>query len=406
MLREKSPDCHTDMWAGLLVMLRAYPGIPRAVDVPKRVLPVLWSSVRHAFYGSGNASYPALLPLMLLLAPEVGHGMALQRGQFAQAPAKLSLPRLLADPSTLAVPAQGTKAMAMWSQLLRCLWQGMAATCSASTNGTEAGRAAFCECAARSLSLAGDAVVEGRGAHTWSRELADAGLGTLLQATILPAATGSGPAADCAARLVGQLIAALQGPSLDAVLQLTSRHLCAALKQLLGSVRIQAAAPAAAADVLAQPREGDASSSDSADVAPATWPGLLHAVDVLGQYAPKTTHAERLAGPLLLELVDAGLDGDPHATQLAAALLAHQRDSGGEEGREGQGAGASGALKSRVLEALTRCVGGSLVPGRICATCWHTVWGTSETWLVITTCSASERARSVAELGGSWASSM
>lgn len=68
-LRDKDPGCHAAMWSAVLSWLQAFPGLTAAAGPPKHTLNPLLSATRHAFYGSGAASFPAVLPCMALLAP-------------------------------------------------------------------------------------------------------------------------------------------------------------------------------------------------------------------------------------------------------------------------------------------------------------------------------------------------
>ena len=64
---EREPGCHPEMWEAVLAFARAHPSAWAGINLQKAFLPRLWVLLRHGCYGSGAASYPALLPLVAAL---------------------------------------------------------------------------------------------------------------------------------------------------------------------------------------------------------------------------------------------------------------------------------------------------------------------------------------------------
>jgi hypothetical protein len=82
-LAEREPGVHHAMWDMLLSFARRFPQGWGAVNARKAVLPGLWALLKHAAYGSAEASYPCLLVLTSLLPPEViGEGPGFWRELF------------------------------------------------------------------------------------------------------------------------------------------------------------------------------------------------------------------------------------------------------------------------------------------------------------------------------------
>jgi hypothetical protein len=67
-------DCagHQQMWECILVYMKTFPTSWNLVNLPKAVLPRLWSFVRHAAYGSVEISHPCLVPFIDLYAQASG----------------------------------------------------------------------------------------------------------------------------------------------------------------------------------------------------------------------------------------------------------------------------------------------------------------------------------------------
>jgi hypothetical protein len=82
-LAEREPGVHRAMWDMLLSFARRFPEGWGAVNARKAVLPGLWALLKHAAYGSAEASYPCLLVLISLLPPDVvGEGPGFWRELF------------------------------------------------------------------------------------------------------------------------------------------------------------------------------------------------------------------------------------------------------------------------------------------------------------------------------------
>lgn len=66
-LADKESSNHGAMWEGVLRLAAALPESWSHVNVHKAMLPHLWSLLRHACWGSAPTSFPAVLPLIILL---------------------------------------------------------------------------------------------------------------------------------------------------------------------------------------------------------------------------------------------------------------------------------------------------------------------------------------------------
>ena len=58
---DKDSAGHQKMWECVLVFMKTFPSSWNIINLPKAVLPRLWSFVRHAAYGSVEISYPCLV---------------------------------------------------------------------------------------------------------------------------------------------------------------------------------------------------------------------------------------------------------------------------------------------------------------------------------------------------------
>lgn len=67
--QEKDPTCHFSMWDMLLSFTRKFPDAWNAAPLQKVILPRLWCFLRHGCYGSQQASYPCLLPMLGSMPP-------------------------------------------------------------------------------------------------------------------------------------------------------------------------------------------------------------------------------------------------------------------------------------------------------------------------------------------------
>lgn len=67
--QEKDPTCHSSMWNMLLFFTMKFPEAWRAAPLQKVILPRLWCFLRRGCYGSQQASYPCLLPMLSSMPP-------------------------------------------------------------------------------------------------------------------------------------------------------------------------------------------------------------------------------------------------------------------------------------------------------------------------------------------------
>ncbi|KAH9309397.1 hypothetical protein KI387_037308 [Taxus chinensis] len=69
--QEKDPICHSSMWDMLLLFMRRFPEAWKISPVHKVILPRFWCFLRHGCYGSQQASYPCLLPMIASIPPTI-----------------------------------------------------------------------------------------------------------------------------------------------------------------------------------------------------------------------------------------------------------------------------------------------------------------------------------------------
>ncbi|KAK9831453.1 hypothetical protein WJX81_006515 [Elliptochloris bilobata] len=295
-LGERDPGCHAALWEMLFTFCRAFPGAWAAVDARKAVLPRLLSLLRHACYGSAEASLPALLPFVACL------------------------PRSLLGPSP-AVPAQ----------VVDALWAGWGAP-GAGPGARAAAAAAFqdvlCWAIAQAPTLAGDQ------AQAYVRSLLDAQLGGGPVAAALTAPVDAAVASalravrGCAAQLLAPGEPAWAGPMLLEV-RVARPAAAAVLPALEGDARGAAAAAALLALLI---REHSVAGEALHLTPAAALTGCLEAVPNIasGRAGPTSVAARADVLLALLEKLDlaavwlarsALLSAEPAAPEVLGRLL-------------------------------------------------------------------------------------
>eukprot|EP00887_Chlorella_sp_A99_P002776 scaffold6.g2776.t1 len=304
---------HAAMWDMVLAFAGAHPSAWAAVDLRKAFLPRLWALLRHGCYGSGPASYPAVLPLVAALPPQaLGPGPGLLVSLLTSVWAGL--------PES-GGPAGHRAAAACFQD---CLLYALLRADQLAANRGGGGGGAACAVADAPASAP-----EAEGGAEYGRQLLEA----VLPATLLPAATSAGapPAAPAAA--AGILAAAVrrlaqpgggggQAQQLDALLQVVGAHLSAAVQSALEAAAPRQDEQQQGGEAAQEQRGGEAAQQAEAEGAAAAGP------------APQPASLERVAA-LVGALADAAPGeaaraavGAAVAQPLVAALLPEVRAGG------------------------------------------------------------------------------